>query len=63
MQQHNCFDPASSCAGKIRHQTQASANRHAAHTGHGKSYRCKFCTGWHIGNVPNRPERSVNPRP
>lgn len=44
------FNEYSSCASKIRHETQSSAQRQASHTGHGQAYRCPFCKGWHIGN-------------
>lgn len=51
---------AASCTGKVRHETQSQANRHVTHTKHGRSYRCTFCTGWHIGNpISGRDHRTL----
>lgn len=64
MRQRDSYTEAASCTGKVRHETQGAAVRHAAWTQHGFPYHCAFCHGWHIGNRPHkRPRPRRNPKP
>ena len=37
------------CVGKVFHRTLEEAIAHSRITRHGKPYKCKYCSGWHIG--------------
>lgn len=44
------------CAGKQRHETQTEAVAHIIHLRQSfpaerlRSYKCRFCGGWHVGH-------------
>lgn len=43
-------DPIEECVGKVAHDTQMNALRHARLRGHGDPYRCSQCHNWYVGN-------------
>ena len=48
------------CSGKQRHADQTAAVRHiislkrTGDIGYVRSYRCRFCSGWHVGHFAPR---------
>ncbi len=46
------------CEGKVRHETAAEAWGAAGKTrGNVRSYKCRFCSGWHCGLPPGKLKR------
>lgn len=59
---------ASDCTGKVRFGTQAMAREIAKRGrerkgGDRHEYRCRWCRGWHVGTLRDRPKRPAAPDP
>jgi hypothetical protein len=46
-----------SCDGKVRHATEAAARTAAEQVTHLVAYRCRYCSGWHLGHQSKRSVR------
>lgn len=52
-----------SCESKIKHADQTAAVAHLRHLGaQYKTYKCKFCGGWHVGRPNKKIKQSIAAR-